>query len=248
MKRYYPTLKDIVYTALATIRNHPYITDPVVKSPVPDLNGNFPPIPIAKYRNFDGLELPEGGLTLSIFPRYSPNDAPFGGNTAADLEPATLGNKQQGAMYNVTYYIIINLAYQDVALGNNSQQVFVRNINKEFYTSQDKAKVREAVNDPFLQEGFFEVEVNPAEDILRDYVEVIRSILENIDFYVPWVLRGNSITSLNFPSSSWSTENRQIFFHQAFMTWEISTYAPTTYEPYSLVKSVEIKHANDALN
>lgn len=242
MQRYYPSLKDIIFTALATIRNHPNIVDPIVKSPVADQFGNFPTIPIVKYRNFDGIELPEGGLTLSIFPRYSPGDHPYGGD-AATFNPVTLGNKGLGAMYEVTYHLVVSLAYQDVALGNITQLSYVRSNNKDYYSSADKKKVQESTGDfPIIEESF-EIEINTAEDILRDYIEVIRFILESIERYVPWALRGNSVTSIGFPSSSWERDNPQIFFHKAYLQWDITTYSPTQFpvDP-ALVREIIINY------
>ena len=48
---------------------------------------------------------------------------------------------------------------------------------------------------------------------------------------------------MGFPSSSWETDNPQIFFHKAYLQWDITTYAPTTY-PISnaLVKDIIINY------
>lgn len=239
MNRYYPSLKEIIYTTLSIIHNHPAIKDPIVKSPVPDVNGNYLPIPIDRYRNYDGLELIEPGLTLSIFPRFSPAEKSYGDRLATEYKPMTIGAKRQGFMYESTYNLVIHLAYQEVALNETKQLVYA--IDKYNNIASDPDLLKDHSKDPFPKLANVPIEVNVAEDILRDYLEVIRIILEQIDYFAPWNLRGTSITGMGFPSTSWSQENKQIYFHQAYMNWEISTYAPATYEQPTLIRNIKIK-------
>lgn len=239
MNRYYPSLKEIIYTALSVIHNHPAIKDPIVKSPVPDINGNYLPIPIDRYRNYDGLELLEPGLTLSIFPKFSPSVNPYGDRLATEYKPITVGPKSQGFMYESTYSLVIHLAYQEVALNETKQVIYA--IDKYNNVSSDPELLKDQTGDPFQKLNNVPIEVNVAEDILRDYLEVIRIIVEQIDYYAPWNLRGTSITGMVFPSTSWSQDSKQIYFHQAYMNWEISTYSPSTYEQPTLIRNLEVR-------
>lgn len=236
--RYFPTLKEIVYNTLTVIHNHPAVQNPIVLEPVADFNGKFNPVPIDRYRSYDGLELVEPGLTLSIFPRYSPSDAPYGGSLASEFKPYTLGPKTQGSMYEATYFLTIGLAYQDVAINNTKRLVYVQ--DKYSNVASDEDKLKDYSEDKFPKKKFMELEINPGEEIVRDYLEVIRLILEGIDYYAPWNIRSSSITGMGFPSTSWSKDSKQIYFHQAYMNWELSTYAPTTYQEPGLVRNLTI--------
>lgn len=234
--RYFPTLKEIVYNTLAVIHNHPAIQNPIVKYPLPNFNNIQEPVKIERYRTYDGLELIEPGLTLSIFPRYgsalSSASSPYGGSLASEFKPYTLGAKSEGSMYESTYYLTINLAYQDVALNNEKTLIYVK--DKFNNVASDREKLMSNSNDPFPISKELVLEINPAEEILRDYLEVIRLILESIDYYAPWSIRSSIITGMGFPSTSWSKDNKQIYFHQAYMNWELSTYAPTNYEDHPI--------------
>lgn len=242
MNRYYPSLKEIIYTTISIIHNHPYIQNPLVKSPVPDLNGNYLPIPIDRYRNYDGLELQEPGLTLSIFPKFSPAEKSYGDRLATTYTPVTMGGKHKGFMYEATYSLVIHLAYQEVALNETKQLIYVK--DKFNNVSSDKEKLIDNSGDLFPKSGVVPIEVNVAEDILRDYLEIIRIIIEQVDYYAPWNLRGTSITGMGFPSTSWSQESKQIYFHQAYMNWEISTYAPSTYDQPYPIRNLEVTSRN----
>jgi hypothetical protein len=245
--RYFPTLKEIVYNTLSVIHNHPAIKNPIVNYPLPNFNNVYEPVPIERYRSYDGLELIEPGLTLSIFPRYgsalSSAASPYGGSLASEFKPYTLGAKSQGSMYEATYYLTINLAYQDVALNNEKTIVYVK--DKYNNISIDKEKLIDNSKDIFPNKYEFALEINPAEEILRDYLEVIRLILESIDYYAPWSIRSSVITGMGFPSTSWNKDTKQIYFHQAYMNWELSTYAPTNYDEHPITirnLDISIKH------
>lgn len=245
MQRYYPSLKDIIYTTLSVINNHPNIKEPIVKNPLPDINGVFQPIPIVKYRNFEGLELPEGGLTLSIFPRHDRGNFSYGAGQAAVYEPYTLGPKTQGFLAEATYHIVVHLALRDVALGNFKNLVYLKDKFNNV-TSSSKEELSSNTGEPeiFIKEESVPVEINAAEDILRDYLEIIRVILESIDYYAPWNLRSTTVSSLSFPTSSWDSDNKQLIFHQAYLNWDIATYAPVgVYDP-TIIKHLDFHFDN----
>ena len=242
MNRYYPTLKEIIYTALTIIHNHPNIKKPIVTYPIPNSDGSFTPVPIDKYRAYDGLELIEPGLTLSIFPKYTSTPESGNNSSTAKFNPYTLGNKDAGFMYEVTYRLVIDLVYQDIALNNDKQLLYVR--DKFNNVSPYQETLRDQTQDPFVEEhGLLNLEVNPAEDILRDYLEVIRLIIESIDYYAPWSIRSSSIISFDFPTSSWSNDSKNIYFHKAFMVWELGTYAPSTLETPTSIRNLILYRA-----
>lgn len=225
MNRYYPSLKDIIYSTISIIHNNEAIQNPIVKSPIPTSTGVYLPIPIDRYRNYDGMELIEPGLTLSIFPQA---------DLASEFKPLTVGAKSNGFMYEATYHLVIHLAYQELAINETKQLVYIK--NKDYQISPNADLLNSQNKDLVPKKFIVPIEINVAEDILRDYLEVIRVIVEQIDYFAPWNLRGTNITKMIFPTTSWSAENKQIYFHQAYMHWDISTYAPATYAQQTTIK------------
>lgn len=231
MKRYFPTVKDLVYSAIAAINNHRFIQNPIVYSPLPDNRGKYNPIPITRYRTYDGKELIEPGLTLAVFPASSnrgesssytnipPNSAVF--NTYE------MGPKNATYQYEGIYKLVVALYYQEVALNESKEIVYYEVKDKPEVIIENKELARER-KAKLWNPKKLNIEINPGEDILRDYLDVLRLVIEeiSIDGLMPWRVRGSQVTHYDFPTSSWSAKNENIYFHFAYLYWELSMYAP----------------------
>lgn len=231
MKRYFPTVKDLVYSSIIAINNHRFIQNPIVFSPVPDSNGRINPISINRYRTYDGKELIEPGLTLAVFPASSNRSE----SSAYINQPANsatfktfeLGPKNSKYQYDATYKLVVALYYQEVALNESKEVVYYEVKNKPEVIIENKNIARER-KAKLWDPKKLSIEINPGEDILRDYLDVLRLIIEeiSIDGLLPWRVRGSQVTEYDFPTTSWSANNENIYFHYAYLYWELSMYAP----------------------
>ncbi len=75
-----------------------------------------------------------------------------------------------------------------------------------------------------------EVEINPAELILQDYMDLMRLVLGDMRFILPYRTKSTFVKSIDFPTSSWSQNNENLVFHMAYLIWEISLYPPSSWQ------------------
>jgi len=185
-------------------------------------------ISITSYKTYDGKELIEPGLTLAVYPTTN------GNNYSATFTPYQMGQKNSSFLYEAVYNLTVALYYQDVAIG---EQIKVNHLysgeNSIAIKNKDEFKSREyleAVTRPqdLINFRTLAIEINPAEDILRDYLEVIRYVLEDIPRLLPWSIRSQQVLGYKLPTTSWSKSNENIYFHKAELEWELSSFAPAT--------------------
>lgn len=230
-RRYFPTTKDLIYSAIAGIHNHRFIKNPIVYSPLPDIRGKINSIPISRYRTYDGKELIEPGLTLAIYPASSNRSESSAYSnpeySSAVFKPYELGPKNDKYQYEATYNLIVALYYQETAINEVKSVVYYPIKNKSDVIVEDRNKAKERSAQTWKKSSV-NIEINVGEDILRDYIDVIRLILEeiSIDGLMPWRVRGSQVTSYDFPTTSWSASNENIYFHYAYLRWELSMFAP----------------------
>jgi hypothetical protein len=235
MQRYFPTVKDLIYSAIAAIYNHRFIKNPIVYSPIPDNRGNYQPVSINRYRTYDGKELIEPGLTLAIFPASS-NRAESSSYTnnppnSATFTPFEIGKKDSNYQYEGIYKFVVGLYYQEVAINETKDLIYYTLKNKPEVIIEDRDIARERKANLWDAKKL-NIEINPGEDILRDYLDVLRLVIEELDVdgLLPWRVRGSQVTHFDFPTSSWSAKNENIYFHYAYLYWEISMYTPAIFK------------------
>jgi hypothetical protein len=245
MKRYFPTSKDIIYSTIAAISNHTHIINPIVYNPLPNSEGEFLPIKIQRYRTYDGKELIEPGLTLAVYPtstNKTESSAYREITPSATFTPYEMGPKNSDYLYESTYRFTVALYYQEVAINESKQLVYfpLKQNKAVIIEDMEIAKERQA---QFWKSNVVSVEINPGEDILRDYIEVIRLILEEItvEGFMPWRVRGSSVVSYDFPTSSWTAQSENVFFHFAYLNWELSMFAPAVMKDISLSQEQLVK-------
>lgn len=81
------------------------------------------------------------------------------------------------------------------------------------------------------------VDINPGEEILRDYMELLRIVLNQSDL-LPFNVSSKFVRSIDFPTSNWLETSPNIFFHFAYLVWELEMYFPTTNYLFSSPESV----------
>jgi len=255
--RVFPTMRQIVHYTLAAINCHPRIKNPGIYYPVQ--TGLEPQeVFIESYRAYDGIELQSTGLSCDVFPYYSQrtfSSGPRGrsGGNSAKFMPINIGAKSSsGNFYEGVYQLIVQLQYPAVAINEQvevsmNQVVSAHGIeltsphgyNVSLIEKQDEQPydnslvipgVREE-NEPglYIQNNKFTVEINPAEDLLRDYVDLMRLVLDDIPLMLPFSVRSTQVKEYDFPTTSWNRTSSDIYFHYAWLLWEISLYAPSNW-------------------
>jgi hypothetical protein len=218
-----PTARDIIHTSLAAIQSHPLIQNPPVYYPLTIRNKKQEQIKIKTYRQYDGLELIQPGLTLSMFPSYTE------GSYSVGLKPDAIGSKQGQASYKFRFA----LHYRDVALGQQTKVRYYKALNylptfishgEQVALDVYKEDVQEISQRPVGKDQFI-LEVNPGEDILRDYLALLKIILDDIPRVLPWVFR-TYVLGYTFPTSSWIKKDEDLIFHYAYLDWELVGLSP----------------------
>lgn len=267
--RYFPSIRQIINSTIVGIAIHPAIKNPIIYYPVPELDGSKRPVRIERYRDYDGVELEEPGLTCSVFPFYSSrtlktNPSPRLNDKSVSYEQYTLGPKTRaGSAVEATYRLIVQLNYQDVAINERinvpyhklntiltnpiphgmqyiTDENVIDNINKFEGIDLDKAlDTREPHS--FIEHGEITVEINPGENILREYIDLIRIILDEMPTMVGWSIRSSEVKSIDFPTTSWLRTNTDVYFHSAWLLWELCIFAPTSWRDLNIPSPLELK-------
>lgn len=244
-KRQTPTVKELVYSIISVIHRHPLIQNPIVTHPIPNADGKLEPVHVQRYRSYDGLELIEPGLTIAVFPHFRSHTASSAYNKTESqasvvFDDYEMGFKNSRYQYSAEYTFIIALYYQEVAINEIKDQVYYTDrLNRVTTVGKEPLQQRGSV---LIKPSEFQVEINPAEDILRDYLDVLRLVLEESTAkgMFPWRTRGSQVRSFDFPTTSWSKESADIYFHKAFLTWELSMYVPCTSETVGEVETISV--------
>jgi len=241
-----PTLRQLIWSTLAGLSSHPRIKKPDIFYPITEEEAEPERVYIERWKTYDGWELQEPGLTCSIYPKYSNKSSTTNTPDAqtAEFTPYELG--KNGSAKGV-YNLIVQLHYQDVAINNvktipyyvvRSPEGMLTPHGVNFLTGdslQDKYSLREYNNKinnyvlnsySYIEKSEIEIEINPAEEILREYLDLIRAVLDELRTILPWRIKSTRVKSYDFPTSSWSSKEENINFHLAYLEWEVTVFIP----------------------
>lgn len=260
--RSYPTIRQLVHAAILGIASHPKITNPGIYYPI-QIDGANNEVKIEQYRAYGGYELENPGLCCSVYPAYS-SRATKGSSPlvvtkerSIKYEDYTLGRKfEEGSISFATYSLIIELTYQDVAFGP-TQSIYYDMVNPTDgqipLESPHGQNIEVKYNDtPNLQDNLLstrlsnvgvqldqsqrvEFLINPAEELLREYMELLRLVLDDMPTIKPYSIRSSRVTSMDFPTSAWSRANEDIYFHSAYISWELTIFPPTNWRQVNFI-------------
>lgn len=171
--------------------------------------------------------------------------------------PYTLGKSSPNndSLEKVTFKLIVELHYHDVSVNAGSSLINFASSNPSIFntfnqipTDNYKYLLTEKSNgfspitdsttiDRFVNDNFNErnqtslsslnIEINPGEEILRDYMELLRIVL-NQTAIEPFGARSLTVRNIDFPTSNWLQENKNVFFHLASMVVDVELYLPCT--------------------
>lgn len=267
MNRYYPTMRQLIHAVIIGIASHPKIKNPGIFYPI-QVEGSNSQILIEQYRAYGGYELENPGLCCSVYPAYSSRTTQGSSPLVVTKERSikytdyTLGNKfEDGAINFETYTIVVELTYQDVAFGP-TYEIFYDSIDpidpfrpletphgynieiKNNSTSNLDNNLQSNSLSPneiqLTQNNKVEFLINPAEELLREYLPLMKLVLDDLPSIRPYLIRTSRVTSVDFPTSAWSRSNPDIYFHSAYLTWELTLYPPTNFRQVSFLPPRQI--------
>lgn len=262
MDRFFPTSKQLVHATMLALGSHPKIKQPGIYYPVTPLNGIPQEILIDNWRDYDGINIENGGngITCDVFPYYSTRTFNSGfrsrsGGRSAAFRPVNIGSHgSQGAYYEGIYHLVVQLQYQDTAIGESitltGDQLqsalfpsFLTTPHGEniTYTDESVLAVPDQTKDnpvftfnnnqdfSYVQRNTLNININPGENILREYMDLMRLALDDIPKLLPFNVRSTQVLEIDYPTTSWNRENTDIYFHYAWLLWEISLYVPSNW-------------------
>lgn len=263
-KKSNPTIRQLIYSVVAGLASHPRVLNPRVFYPIFDEGEEPEEIFIDKWRCHDGLEFQEPGLTCSVFPNHSgPTGNTIPESKSVIYEPYDLTRRQ----YLVTYNLVLKLSYRAPAFNQNKTiqyyvfkdpngDDFITPHGHNFYlapgeedgkTPRELRELNQRLNRDYieqikqLQEVDIEMEVSPGEEIVRDYMELMRGCIQELQTVLPWNIRSTTVTGYDFPTTSWQEQEGQNFlFHTAYLQWNMKCYPPTA-EHLKTLNAVPIK-------
>lgn len=243
--RFQATLDEIITATLVGIASHPLIRNPNIYYPNVDPTVDPQPVYIREFRDFGGLNLdgPDDGLSCSVYPFYSNrnqrNQSPrrlSSHPTTARFEPQVLGARDYSGSYDrVTYLLVVELAYKDAGLGlpveveyKLADSPYLRIANHAYaYTLGDPQNIDPSRVDPMTTTWTVQsltIRTNPAERVLRQYIDLMRHVLADLPTLQPFNIRHTQVMGYDFNTTNWLQHSTDVYFHAAYLLWEVQTY------------------------
>ena len=250
----YPTDRQFILALLNAIATHRDICDPQIFKPVivdgRVMPGDEDPVRITKFRTFGGLEIIEPHeLTLAVYPmssRYANIKgyitAPLG-DKSIKFEPYSLGaptppndEYTERAMFRVIVQLYLCDPGLDCPVAVDS---WMTNYERTLYGishgrlvqyDDDRTQATDAVlqlhQESLATRNTLEVQVLPGEEILRDYMSLLRGVLRDIHQVRPFAIRRPTILAVDYPSTNWIRDSENLVFHTAYIIAEYDLWEP----------------------
>lgn len=217
------------------------------------------------------LNNPSPGLACAVYPAHTNRDVRRGAPSpsrerilaSAVYDMYTLGAKQ-GGLEEVTYRLIIELSYQEPAYTGATAKLKYYHSHPTMVEVAHAYKTLFSDNPEFLaglttpgefgvhpwqqaypdlfQPAELEIEINSGEEILRDYVELMRLVLNDISVLRPFMTKPGQVTMIDMPTGNPLSKGPNIYFHMAYLVWEICCHVPSSWQDvyFSLPNPSEI--------
>ena len=253
----FPNFRQLIWSILVGISTHPRIKEPKIYFPSISTDPQeLEEIKINKWRTYDGLEVQNQDLTCSVYPLSSSKKLNTITNEpeSAIFEPYELGRK---GVKKATYKIIVQLYYTGIAINNSLTLPYFVLKNESgvetphgtnFAFSKDPTLEEQTKFEKYsrLVNGYkdninsievddLEIEINVGEEVLREYMDLLRIVLDDMPIILPWKIKSTQVKGYDFPTSSWSRDDPNVYFHTAYILWEICLYAPGSEEMSTMV-------------
>lgn len=236
-----PTERQVVRSLLNAIATHPYVKNAQVYYPLVVGETDTPQlIPLVSYRTFAGSEYVEDGLTLAVYPP-SPD---MGVGRALTYKDMSLGKSTSNDYFvEATLRLIVHLYYREPTF--NAPALLYSDVANDINDITDKIpygkilqyKEREVTDETLLEEQLpldyfvkqqrLEVNILPGEEIIRDWMTILRAAIRDLTELKPFAIRNPTIKFVEYETPNWEAPTKNLVFHSAFMLVEYSLYEPS---------------------
>ena len=250
-QRLQATDRQVVIALLNAIATHPAIINSEIYEPAIKGSRTAPKkINIKAYRTFGGIELIEPGLTLAVYhlPSRYANIKGVITTTPQDkslvFKSYTLGNThEQGYLDSGVFRLVVQLYYLEPSF-NAPLEITSTSFNDLdlYYTiphgnliqldTLELEKPIKAPSEPINIEGKIATEnkitvtILPAEEILRDWLTLLRHVVRDLNCLKPFNVRQPTIVAVDYPSGNWIRNSENLVFHTAYLIVEYEIYEP----------------------
>lgn len=268
--RYHPTMKQLVWGTIAFLQSHPRIRNPNIFYPILNPLTNEPEeIKPQVWKTYGGIELIEPGLTLAVYPQFSSLDTRRGavsvsemGNKSCSFKPMTLGSRDDLSYQDcATYRLVVQAFYQDPVTPGETVRIPIDRI-----VDSDRApwpmhgfnvRVREPDQPHFSQdpnwvapdtspqdlvlepdEVFFDI--SPGEEILREWMDLLRLALCDLPTMLPFAIRSTEVEAIDYTTSSLFRQPTDVFFHSASLIWRLNLHPPGSWRHIFTMPPVDV--------
>jgi hypothetical protein len=255
IKALYPTEGQIVRALINAIANHRDVANADVYYPYVTGDRNIVrKVPLASYRTFAGTEYIEDGLTLSV---YLPGTNQ-GLGRAITYENHHLGNaSMQEWSVKATVRLVVHLYYREASYNAPtiiySEQSSPINDIVNALPHGRMLQYKEGFDQPvdlpgdtlqehlpethFVGQKMLQVNILPGEEILRNWMAILRGVIRDINVLKPFTVRNPTIQSVNYETPNWEGKDKMnLVFHSAFMVVTYDLYEPPRAQDYILPK------------
>jgi hypothetical protein len=249
----YASERQLCRALINAIATHPLIKEPGIYYPaIVGENPQTEPIRVSNWRLFGGLELIEPGLTLSVFPYHSGYKLKSGvySRLLADKSlhfdekhaASQLGSVSKAAAA-ATMRVIVQLYFQDTTF-NAPIQIRSDLVTQSDLTTNiphgDLVQITDEPQETLLddqvyfqtEQSVLNVQILPGEEILRDYMPLLRYVVRDIPVLHPFYHRNPNILYVDYPTSNWIREGENLVFHTAYMCIEYDIQEPGINNPH----------------
>jgi hypothetical protein len=205
------TIDDIIQATIVQLAKHELLTGGANVL----MQGKTSPVRVKKYRDFNGVELKESGLTLSVYPfnyEGTSRPTPESTNTSISFKPYGFTGPNPTRPSNTvdlaTANVKVRLDYLDYTLRDLEQTATITGDASTIFGSTAQIQA---------------FETNDAERMLRSYIEYVRLALSTDLFNLNGLIQSSFVTWCNFPTSTWDKAGNLIL-HTAELMWQVYYY------------------------
>lgn len=254
MSGLYATERQVCRALLNAIATHPFIKNPQIYYPA--LVGDAPqtePVKITGWRLFGGVELLNDGLTLAVFPYHSnyrlstSNYSRYLSDKSMHFDDRNNLNASLGAVSEVgaagTIRLVVQLYLRETTFNgpvqirsdvvqNSDLTTYVPHGNLVQLTDEPQLRALDSTTPRQTQEHLLDVQILPGEEILRDYIPLLRNVVRDIPVLRPFYIRNPTIIFADYPTSNWIREGQNLIFHTAYIVVEYDVVEPPVQSAY----------------
>jgi hypothetical protein len=228
-----PTDKDLCVALMVAIGTHPLVQNAVVYDPTSPIDQKTP-VKITKFRLYGGKEILTDELTLSLFP--APRSLAGGGASSSSGHFLSVSTQTLGPNYgyegsdSMVARFHLELSFRSPIFDIPVELSYKAMSNsKDSYGPTDNLLYSPTTSlyscqyDSWLRESSFTVTVLPAEEILRDWVSILRYVIRDIRNLRPYELRNPQISAVHYDSSGIFDQDKTeaLVFHRATIEFQI---------------------------